>query len=129
LSLAYNDNFGGFTNSKEIIIQAITTLGNNLTHPEEIVHVPVFTLNSINEKLVKTNLAYSGLRIQKSGENIRLLYSCSSAKNFAFKDASAMNLNFHPKYLGLFALQGFVSNKNYEPVYFSSFTLAPQTCK
>lgn len=101
LSLAYNDFFGGFTKSKEIIIQAVTTPG----------------------------LAYSGLRIEKSGENIRLLYSCSPAKNFAFKDASSLNLNFHPKYIGLFALQGFVNNKNYLPAYFTSFTLAPQTCK
>lgn len=129
LSLAYNDFFGGFTKSKEIIIQAVTTPGNGLSHPEEIAHLRVFTLDSTNENLVKNNLVYSGLRIEKSGENIRLLYSCSPAKNFAFKDASSLNLNFHPKYIGLFALQGFVNNKNYLPAYFTSFSLAPQTCK
>ncbi len=79
LSLAYNDFFGGFTKSKEIIIQAVTTPGNGLLHPEEIAHVSVFTLDSNNENLVKNNLRYSGLRIEKSGGNIRLLYSCSTA--------------------------------------------------
>ena len=129
LSLAYNDFFGGFKKSQEIIIQAVTSPGNGLSHPEEIAHVSVFTLYSSNENLVKNNLTYSGLRIEKSGENIRLLYSCSQAKDFAFKDASTLNSNFHPKYIGLFALQGFVNNKKYLPVYFTSFTLAPQACK
>lgn len=129
LSLAYNDFFGGFANSKEIIIQGVMSPGNGLSHPEEIVHLHAFTLDSTNKNLVKNNLRYSGLRIEKSGENFRMLYSCSATENFAFKDASALYLNFHPKYIGLFALQGFVNNKNYLPVYFTSFTLAPQTCK
>ena len=129
LSLAFNDFFGGFAKSQEIIIQAVTSPGNGLSHPEEVAHVPVFKLDSSNENLVKNNLTYSGLRIEKSGDNTRLLYSCSPAKNFAFKDASALSSNFHPKYIGLFALQGFVNNKNYVPVYFTSFTLAPQVCK
>lgn len=128
LSLAYNDNFGGFTKSKEIIIQGVASLGNSLSHPEEVLHIPVFTLDSNNENLVKTNLTYSGLRIEKSGENIRMLWSCSSAKNSAFKQASTLHVNFHPKYIGLFALQGFVNNKSYQPVYFTSFTLVAQTC-
>lgn len=129
LSLTYNDFFGGFTSSKEIIIQAVTSSGNPLSHPEEVVHLRVFTLDSTNENLVKNNLAYSGLRIEKSGENFRLLYSCSPRKNFAFKDASSLNLNFHPKYIGLFAMQGFVNNKNYLPAYFTYFSLVPQACK
>lgn len=129
LSLAYNDFFGGFLKSKEIIIQPVASLGKGLLHPEEIAHVPVFTLDSTNENIVKNNLAYSGLRIEKSGENIRLLYSCSSEKNFAFKDASSVNLNFHPKYIALFALQGFVSSENYMPAYFTSFMLRPQNCR
>jgi hypothetical protein len=93
------------------------------------VHLPVFTLDSDNENLIKNNLAYSGLRIEKAGDNFRLLYSCSPTKNFAFKDANAINFNFHPKYIGLFALQGFVNNENYAPVYFTSFMLTPQSCK
>jgi hypothetical protein len=129
LTLAYNDFFGGFTKAKEIIIQAVTSPGNGLSHPEEIVHLPVFALDSNNGNLVKRNLAYSGLRIEKSGNNFRLLYSCSSAKNFAFKDAAVTNFNFQPKYIGIFALQGFVNNKNYMPVYFTSFVFSPQNCK
>lgn len=129
LSIAYNDFFGGFTQGKEIIIQAVTSPGNGSSHPEEIVHLPVFALDSANENLVKQNLAYSGLRIEKSADNFRLLYSCSSAKNFAFKDAASLNLNFHPKYIGLFALQGFVNNKNYMPAYFTWFMFSPQSCQ
>lgn len=129
LSIAYNDFFGGFSRPKEVIIQAITSPGNGLSHPEEIAHLPVFTLDSNNDDLIKNNLAYSGLRIEKSGNNFRLLYSCSPAQNFAFKDAAVINLNFHPKYVGLFALQGFVNSDNYMPVYFTSFMFSPQDCK
>ena len=129
LSIAYNDFFGGYAKPKEVIIQAITSSGNGLSQPEEIVHLPVFTLDPDNESLVKNNLAYSALRIEKSGNRFRLLYSCTPNKNFAFKEAAVSDFNFQPKYIGIFALQGFVNTKNYLPVKFTSFALAPQACK
>lgn len=129
LSIAYNDFFGGFSKPKEIIIQAITSPGNGLSQPEEIVHLPVFTLDSNNENLVSNNLKYSALRIEKSAGKFRLLYSCTPNKNFAFKDAAITDFNFQPKYIGIFALQGFVNDSNYIPAYFTYFALAPQSCK
>lgn len=129
LSLAYNDFFGGFSRPKEVIIQAITSPDNGLTQPEEIVHLPVFTLDSNNSNLVQNNLAYSALRIEKTGNTFRLLYSCSPTKSFAFKDAAVTNINFQPKYVGLFALQGFNTNADVIPACFTYFALASQSCK
>ena len=129
LSIAYNDFFGGFARPKEVIIQAITSPGNGLSQPEEIVHLPVFTLDSNNNDLVNNNLAYSALRIEKTGNKFRLLYSCTPNKNFAFKDAAVTDLNFQPKYIGLFALKGFSKKAEIIPAKFTYFALAPQPCK
>jgi hypothetical protein len=129
LSIAYNDYFGGFNRPKEVIIQAITSPGNGLSKPEEIAHVQVFTLDSSNESLVQNNLKYSGLRIEKKNSSIRLLYSCSPAENFAFKEAATTEFTFQPKYIGVFALKGFVKDTSVMPVAFSYFTTAGNSCR
>ncbi|MEP6684594.1 MAG: hypothetical protein ABJA35_15090 [Parafilimonas sp.] len=129
LSLAYNDFFGGFSKPKEVIIQAITSPGNGLTRPEEIAHVPVFTLDSGKEDLVKNNLQFSALRIEKTGNQFRLLYSCSPSNNFAFKEAATTEFDMHPKYIGIFALKGFVNDTTVIPAGFTYFTITNNDCE
>jgi hypothetical protein len=129
LTIAYNDFFGGFAKPKEVIIQSITSPGNGLSQPEEIAHIPVFNLDSANETLVQNNLTYSGLRIEKTNNNIRLLYSCSPEESFAFKEAVTTQFAFHPKYIGLFALKGFVHDTACIPASFSYFSITGEDCK
>jgi hypothetical protein len=129
LSLAYNDFFGGFSRPKEIIIQAITSQGNSLVRPEEIAHVAVFTLDSESNDLVKSNLQYSALRIERKEDHFRLLYSCSSSNNFAFKEAAATDFEIQPKYIGIFALKGFVNDTTVMPVKISYFAIANSKCE
>jgi hypothetical protein len=129
LSLGYNDYFGGFSRPKEIIIQAITSQGNNLARPEEIAHVPVFTIDSGSNALVKNNLQYSALRIEKKEDHFRLLYSCSPLNNFAFKEAATTDFDIQPRYIGIFALKGFVNDTTVMPVKISYFAIANSKCE
>jgi hypothetical protein len=129
LSLGYNDYFGGFSRPKEIIIQAITSQGNKLERPEEIAHVPVFTVDADSNDLVKNNLQYSALRIEKKEDHFRLLYSCSPSNNFAFKEAAATDFEIQPKYIGIFALKGFVNDTTVIPVKISYFALENSKCE
>lgn len=129
LSIAYNDFFGGFSKPKEVIIQAITSGGNDLSKPEEIVHIPVFNITAGDESLVGNNLRKSGLKIEKNGNNFRFLYSTSPIENFAFKEAANRELFIKPKYIGLFALQGFVNDSNYIPACFKFFSLENRSCE
>ena len=128
LSIAYNDYFGGFNRPKEIIIQAITSQGNRLSQPEEIAHVQAFTLDSAYESLVQNNLKYSGLRIETNSSNTRLLYSCSPLENFAFKEAAITTFSFKPKYIGLYALKGFVKDTSTIPASISYFAITGNDC-
>ncbi len=129
LSIAYNDFFGGFSRSKEIIIQGITSGGKDFTRPEEIAHIPIFTPDSTQENLVEKNLAYSALRIEKNNNHFRFLYSSSPVENFAFKEAFSKDISIKPRYIGLFALQGFVDNNAHIPVHITFFKLSGMPCE
>jgi hypothetical protein len=41
ISVSYHDYFGEHPGSKEILVQAITSLGNGFGKPEEIAHSPI----------------------------------------------------------------------------------------
>ncbi len=128
LSLAYNDFFGGYNRPKEIIIQAIYSNANDISNPEEIIHLPVFNIESGQEELVANNLRKSALQIEKNNNHFRFLYATGQADNFAFKEALHKDIDFHPRYIGIFALQGFVNNPNYIPACFTYFHLQPVSC-
>ncbi len=128
LSIGYNDFFGGFQRPKEIILQGVSTGGGDAGRPEEIVHFPLFSIAEDQEALVNNNLRYSALRIETKNGHYRFLYSAGPVANFAFKEAFAKELDIQPKYIGLFALQGFVSNTNYMPVNISYFNMAMTGC-
>jgi hypothetical protein len=129
LSIAYNDFFGGYSKPREIIIQGVSSAGNNFSKPEEIAHIPVFTIEQGQETLVYNNLQYGGLRIEKKGGHFRFLYSIGPMENFAFKEAFSTDLSIEPKYIGIFALQGFVNGANYIPAHFSFFSLTAIPCE
>ena len=129
LSIMYNDFFGGFPKSREIIIQAITSLGRRFDKPEEIAHQVIFTVDSKNAQLVALNLQNSALRIEKNHNQFKLLFSNGSMANSAFKELVTREFDMNPKYIGLFALKGFVDSSENIPARFRYFHLTTYSCK
>lgn len=129
LSLAYNDFFGGFDKPSEIIIQAISSQGNEANHPEEILHYPAFSLAEEKDSIVRSNLQKSALKIEKTGNHFRFLYATGEVENFAFKELLSKELPIQPKYVAIFALQGFVKDTHYIPAYFKFFSLFSSPCE
>jgi len=129
LSLAYNDFAGGFPSQPEILIQAITSLGNDFSKPEEIVHQPLFQLASGQDSLVRYNLTHTALRIEKQGKRIRLLYANGSLANAAFKELIHTEFDMQVNYVGLFALKSFVEDAEDMPVYVDYFSWNGKRCE
>ena len=129
LSLLYNDFYGGFPKSKEIIGQAITSRGKEFNKPEEIAHQLIFKIDSTNEELIKQNLQHFALRIEKHETKFRLLFANGSMANSAFKEIFSMDLDMKPQFIGLFALKGFVDDADNIPVAFDFFSYVPEKCK
>jgi len=128
LSFSYNDFSGGFPQSKEIIIQAIVSNGKNSEKPEEIVHQLLFKVDSTNEELVKRNLRHSALRIEKHGSTFRLLFANGSMANSAYKEVTTRNIDLNPRFIGLFALKGFVDSTEVMSAAFDRFSYKPEKC-
>jgi len=128
LSIAYNDFSGGFRSSKEILVQAISSMGKGFENPEEVAHKTVFTLEQAQEALVAENLKYAALRIEKQGRVIRFLYSNGPMENSAFKEVASREILFEPRYVGIFALRGFVDDTVIVPVHVSYFSLTCLSC-
>ncbi|HSZ34892.1 MAG TPA: hypothetical protein VK772_16365 [Puia sp.] len=129
LSVAYNDFFGGYSKPAEIIVQAITSLGKNYGEPEEIAHQLILSMDSfrLNPSLGK-NLATSSLKIEKEGRKFRFLYAGGSMPNPAFKEVITHEFDMHPKYIGIFAMKGFVDSSANMPVRFTFFRLKENDC-
>ena len=130
LSIAYNDYFGGYPKPKEILIQAITSLGNGFGKPEEIAHKPILYLDSANRNLsLLKNLTNSALRIEKAGNKFRFLYSGGVSENTAFKEITSQEFDMHPRYIGIFAIKGFKDSTAVIPARFTFFRIAGNACK
>ena len=129
LSLAYNDFGGGFPKSREIILQGIVYDGKSGGKMEEIIHLPIFQLDSATEELVKQNLRHSTLRIEKQGSHFRLLYAGGAVANSAFREIGSRVVEFDPHFIGLFAIQGFTANSSVVPARFDQFRYLPLPCK
>ncbi len=129
LSVAYNDYSGGYPVSRQVIIQAITSLGKGFGKPEEIAHTPIMFLDSAskNPALIK-NLDHTALRIEKHGKKFRLLYADGVSENTAFKEVVSQEFDMQPKYIALFALKGFVDKTGDMPVYIKYFRLSDEPC-
>ncbi|HEX7980387.1 MAG TPA: hypothetical protein VF461_17420, partial [Gemmatimonadaceae bacterium] len=128
LSIGYNDFSGGFAQTREVIVQAITSLGHGSGKPEEFVHQRLFVVDSATESLVRQNLESSALRIEKRGAHLRLLYSAGPLKNGAFKEVGRTDFDFRPSVVALFAIKGFVSQSEIMPVYVDAFTQSDVEC-
>jgi len=122
LSIGYNDFSGGFPQTREVIVQGITSLGQSSGKPEEIVHRRLFEVNPTTEALVRQNLESSALRIEKRGAHLRLLYSAGPMKNAPFKEVGGTDFDFRPTYVAVFAIKGFVSESADVPVYVDAFS-------
>ncbi|WP_428660076.1 hypothetical protein [Runella sp.] len=129
MSLAYNDFFGGYSKPKEILIQTITSNGSTTNKPEEISHYPLFAVATANDSLsVIQNLQYSSFRIEKKDQKWRFLFAGGQTNNTAFKEIVSHEFDFQPKYVGLFALKGFVPDSTVAPAYFKLFSLTENGC-
>lgn len=129
LSFSYNDFAGGFPKSREIIVQAITSNGKYFDKPEEVAHQVIFQLDSSNEALVRQNLLHSALRIEKQGNKFRLLYANGSMTNSAFKEIGSHEVEMRPRFIGLFALKGFVDGHDAIPARFDFFRYYTENCE
>ncbi len=129
LSIAYNDFFAGSRQPKEVIVQAITSLGNGFGKPEEIAHRPIiFPDSAKNNPLMLTNLKNSALRIEKRGNRFRFLYSGGITANSAFKEVISQDFDMKPRYIGIFAIKGFKDSTKIVPVHFTYFRIAGEDC-
>ena len=129
LSIAYNDFFGGYKKPGEIIIQAINSNSNDLSKPEEISHLVIYNVEAGQQELINNNLRKSALKIEKTGSHFRFLYAIGPMENAAFKEVVSKDLLINPKYVGIFALQGFVNDTNYMPVRLKFFKVAEMDCR
>jgi len=129
ISIAYNDFFGGYTGSKEILVQAITSLGSGFGKPEEIAHAPILFMDSlVRHPALIRNLKNSALRIEKSGKKFRFLYSGGITANTAFKEITTQEFNMTPHYISIFAIRGFKDSTNTIPAHFTFFRIAESGC-
>ena len=130
LSVAFNDFFGGYKKPKEMIIQAITSLGKNDAEPEEIAHQPIlYTDSAEKNRILFQNVANMSLRLEKRGNKFRFLYAGGSVSNPAFREVETHEFDIHPAYIGLFAIRGFVDSSAAIPVRFTFFRLMENKCE
>jgi hypothetical protein len=128
-SIAYNDFFGGYKKQPEIAIAAVNSSVNGTqSKPEEIVNLPLFSVVSGKDSLVTFNLKTAALKIEKKGDHFRFLYIVSPFESFAFKEASGCDLNIQPKYVGIFAIQGWADTAKIIPACFDSFVFMGIAC-
>jgi hypothetical protein len=128
LSISYNDFFGGYEKPPEIIIQVVGSLEGDRSKPEEIAHISLFSIEPGKESLVEGNLANSILKIEKKGNHFRFLYATGPMESFALKEAVSGAFNIQPRYISLFAIQGWSDQVSIIPAYFDSFGFVTLTC-
>ena len=129
ISFAYNDYNGGFPRSGTIHLQAITSLGNGLDKPEEIANAILLQTDSVRDHpLILQDMTYLSLRIEKQGKRFRILYADGVNENTSFKEAVSHEFAMRPRWVGLFALRGFVDSAAAIPAQFRLFNLQCDAC-
>jgi hypothetical protein len=128
ISLAFNDMFGGYNRSKEVLVQAIVSPEHG-GKPEEFVHATLLALDSTaaNPKLL-TNLKQTALRIEKQNKRYRFLYAGGAVANAAFKELAIKEFAFQPHYIALFAIKGHIDATPVERVSIKRFILKTANC-
>jgi hypothetical protein len=128
LTLSFNNFFGGLTRPGEILLQAISAIDGNFSKPEEIAHTVIFNADSSKSVITDKNLRKSALRIEKHNHTYRFLYATGQNDLFAFKEITSRDLLIEPKYVGLFALKGFMPHTPAIPAHIDFFSLKAQSC-
>jgi hypothetical protein len=128
VSIAYNDYNGVYPRSGTILLQAITSYSTG--KPEEIAHVPLFAMDSLRRNpALARNLEHSAFRIEKRGNRFRILYADGILENTSFREIAVHEFAMRPRYVGLFALKGFVDSAEVIPARFSWFSFDCGDCK
>ena len=131
-SISYNDFFAGYVKPPEIIIQVISSsVSGQWSKPEEIAQLTLYSLDPQNKILAERNMAGSALKIEKRGNHFQFLYlfSSSAMEGFTFKEAAHGDFSIQPRYVSIFAIQGWAENENIIPVYFDSFSQESLKCE
>ncbi len=129
VSIAYNDFSGGYPMSGSILLQAVASPGLIGGKPEEIAHFSLFNTDTLaRHPLLAKNLEHSALRIEKQGDHFRILYADGISENTSFKEIVSHNFSMRARYVGIFALKGFVDSAAIIPVRISYFSLHCETC-
>ncbi|HTR28891.1 MAG TPA: hypothetical protein VMH27_06460 [Puia sp.] len=124
VSIAYNDFNGVYPRSGSILLQAISSGGGAQEKPEEFAHSVVLQADSLTRRPALYNdLAHSAIRIEKQGDQFRVLYADGISENTSFKEISSHSFSFRPRYVGLFALRGYVDTSGAIPAHFTWFGL------
>ena len=130
VSIAYNDFGGGYKIPGAVILQAITSSGGRAGKPEEIAHYSLVNMDTLTRRpLLAKNLDHSAIRIEKRGSNWRLLYADGILENTSFKEVVSHDFVMKPRYVGLFALKGFVDSAAVIPARFSFFSVRSESCR
>jgi hypothetical protein len=129
VSIAYNDFGGGYRIPGAVILQAITSSGGRAGKPEEIAHYSLVNMDTLTSRpLLAKNLDHSAIRIEKRGSHWRLLYADGILENTSFKEVVGHEFVMKPRYVGLFALKGFVDSAAVVPARFSWFSVRSESC-
>jgi len=128
LSLAFNNFFGGFDRPDEILVQGVADFGESSPNMEEVQHHPLFSMQEADSAIVRNNLQFSALRIEKRGNRFRFLYAASPFEHFSYKELGVYDFDFQPKFVGIFALKGFVDSAAVMPVRVRFFKLEGLDC-
>ena len=124
VSIAYNDYNGVYPRAGTILVQAISSRGTREDKPEEFLHDILLRKDSVRtHPLLYRFLAHSALRIEKRGDQFRILYADGIAEYTSFKEVTSHTFAFRPRYAGLFALRGYVDSAAAMPARFTYFSL------
>lgn len=129
LSLAFNNFFGGFDRPDEILVQGVADFGKGSPNVEEIHHHQLFSVQEADSAIVRNNLRFSALRIEKRGRQFRFLYAASPFEHFSYKELGVYDFDFQPRYVGIFAMKGFVDSAAVLPVRVRFFRLERVGCE
>ena len=124
VSIAYNDYNGIYPRSGSILVQGVASRGDKEDKPEEFAHVVILQTDSATRHpdLYQT-LSHAAIRIEKNGDYFRILYADGIAETTAFKEISSHAFNLRPRYVGLFALRGYVDSPAAAPAHITYFAL------
>ena len=75
------------------------------------------------------NLSKAALKIEKKGKHFRFLYTNGQSEGFAFKEAAHGDFAIQPKYIGVFAMQGFANSEQPIAAAFDTFSWIKQDCE